>query len=922
MKRIFIFLLAITFISLNLKSQSLIKGTVKEQKEQDEAPLPFANVFIEGTTIGTTSNFDGYYELSLKQGSYNISFSFVGLEKVTRQIVVDGETPVEINVTLAATGQQLQEVKVAGVANRESETMLLMDQKKAVVAVESIGAKELSIKGVSDAEGAVTKITGITKQEGEGTLNVRGLGDRYNTTTLNGLPIPSNNAEVKNIDLTLFSTDIISHINIDKTYSSPLYGDFGGANINIVSKQLVGKPFLDFGLKSGQNSSLFGVDKMVLPDGPGMTGFYNGSLPNIDAIRDISAYGFENKWNTNTSDVLPKIGFGLAGGKEFEIGKGKLNSFFTFSYDNEDVFTERIERMVSATGTYLVNAIGEEYQFKTQSNGMLNLNYEIGNSKIYLNSLMLNSSESSLASFTGEVSSEINDGFKRRGEFERNFILVNQLLGDHQLNRSTELNWAAAYNYVMNTVPDRRENLYSTYNASTNIGELDTESAGANYRYFHTFDDNEVAGNITLHKLFGQDEKDESVYKAKLSLGYSGKYKQRTFNNYQFNHGVYDPTYVNVDNLDNFYNQENYINNEFRVTLAQPRDASGTSIDGEGYTGLISVNSGFALFEYNLSKRFLVLLGMRAEQVYQQITTRADQITGIGSNVKTFEFDELKYLPSLSLKYTLNSKQNLRFAASKTYTLPQLQEMPFMSFTGISEEIFGNPYLVPSEVYNADIKWEFFPNTGELFSATIFGKFIIDPINKTTFGGLDGQYVTANTGDWAYVYGIELDGKKDMYNAGGHKVFAAANISLMTTQTELDKTKMREETEYNFTANFNDTVSALQGAAPFIANASVGYSKRWNDNSISAVAVYNYTSDRLYAFGQDNVGDEYFLALNTLDFIVKTKFKKLGIDLSAKNLLDTEYTRVARNRIKEDKDHIIRQYKKGISFSISLKYKF
>lgn len=91
---------------------------------------------------------------------------------------------------------------------------------------------------------------------------------------------------------------------------------------------------------------------------------------------------------------------------------------------------------------------------------------------------------------------------------------------------------------------------------------------------------------------------------------------------------------------------------------------------------------------------------------------------------------------------------------------------------------------------------------------------------------------------------------------------------------------------------------------------------------MSAVFVYNYTSDRLYAFGQDHVGDEYLEALNTLDLVLKTKFNKLSVELAAKNLFDAEYKRVVKNRIEENQDHVIRQYKKGILYSASVKYRF
>jgi outer membrane receptor for ferrienterochelin and colicin len=102
-------------------------------------------------------------------------------------------------------------------------------------------AQELARKGVSDVATAVTKTSGITKQEGSGNIFVRGLGDRYNSTTMNGLPIPSNDPEKKNLNLEIFSTDIVEYISIDKGGS--IYGDFAGGNVDIISKDYKGKGF-------------------------------------------------------------------------------------------------------------------------------------------------------------------------------------------------------------------------------------------------------------------------------------------------------------------------------------------------------------------------------------------------------------------------------------------------------------------------------------------------------------------------------------------------------------------------------------------------------------------------------------------------------------------------------------------------------
>src|SRR5690606_21508658 len=116
------------------------------------------------------------------------------------QVIADKATTVDVPM-VAHEGVSLDEVVVTIAARKDSETALLLDQKKAVSIKTSIGAQELARRGVGDVATALTKTTGISKEEGSGNVFVRGLGDRYNITTMNGLPLPSNNPSKKNMDL-------------------------------------------------------------------------------------------------------------------------------------------------------------------------------------------------------------------------------------------------------------------------------------------------------------------------------------------------------------------------------------------------------------------------------------------------------------------------------------------------------------------------------------------------------------------------------------------------------------------------------------------------------------------------------------------------------------------------------------------------
>lgn len=902
-----------------------INGVLTEAQDGKQVPMPFANVFLEGTTLGATSDFDGNFSFTAPEGSYVLTCSFMGYETFRKEIVLTAGGQITVNIEMKPEGIALEGVKVEAKMNRETEMALILEQKDANIAIEGIGAKELSAKGVSDAAAAVTKVTGISKQEDAGTLNIRGLGDRYNTTTINGLPIPSNKPSAKNIDLALFTTDVISHINIEKTYNAPLYGDFGGANINIISKSLTGNDFFEISVKSGKNSSVMGLDNFTLQDGPTKNGFYTEHRPDPQLLDDVSKYAFQNNWNPVVSNkILPNIGFRVAGGKSFEFGENKLSTFLTASFDNQKRYAERLEKLVGATGFTIKDMLGEEYGYFTQSTAMANLNFEMKNSEFYWNTILLNSTEQKYTSITGKINGEIEQGYKDRSIYQQNLIIVNQLLGNHQIY-SFDVDWAIGLNNIINRVPDRRTVQFQSYDPETNVGEFETGASQETNRYFQGFDERELAGKLAVSKKFF--EKTDSYF-LKTTLGYSLKTKLRDFNRIQYTHRVNDDgNYYSVNNVDAFFNNSNYTDGLFYVSYVKPRTENKEEQDGELYNGNVNVNSVFALGEINLTKNWLILLGARYEYVKQGITVTGTEILGAipGTETQIYQFEKNSFLPSFTSKYAITSKQNIRVAASKTYTLPQLQEMPLMTFDdNISDKIIGNPWLYPSDVYNLDFKWEFFPSGGDLYSVSVFGKKIDNPMNKTGFGGFDGQYVVANTGDWAKVYGIELDVKKSVFKIGSKKLVATANLSLLKSKTVLDGKKMAEETDNYFTARFNSAKSELQGAAPLLANASLVYKQKWNDNknSVSGSVVYNYTDERLFAFGVDNSGNEYIQAINTLDIILKTEFNKIGVDFSAKNILNAEYVRVVKNRVRENVDHEVRRYKKGVNYSVSFKYNF
>ncbi|MDA3929031.1 MAG: carboxypeptidase-like regulatory domain-containing protein [Prolixibacteraceae bacterium] len=255
MKKLYLGILFIVITLSSIAQKASLKGNVSDKITGET--IVGASVIIEGTTIGAMTDFDGNFQINnIPSGTHTIICSFISYEpeKLEEISFKPGESK-ENNFLLGEAVVQVAEVNVIARVSRETEALLLMEQKEAEGIKESIGARRLSRLGVSDAAAATSKISGVTKNESTGDIYIRGLGDRYLTSTMNGLPIPSDDVEKKNIDLNLFSTDIIKNVGINKTYAVESYADQSSGAVDVGSKNYAENIELDF--STGSNTNIF-----------------------------------------------------------------------------------------------------------------------------------------------------------------------------------------------------------------------------------------------------------------------------------------------------------------------------------------------------------------------------------------------------------------------------------------------------------------------------------------------------------------------------------------------------------------------------------------------------------------------------------------------------------------------------------------
>lgn len=913
-------LLSLIFATTIFAQNGTVTGTILD-KEFNNEPLPFVNIVIKGTKQGASTDENGKYSISLKPGNYTLVIGYLGYETKEIPFTLKANEKKVINHTLEASGVQLQDVEIVQVVSKEKESALLQEQQKAVEIKQSIGAEEISKKGIGDVAAAVAKTSGISKQEGSGDIFVRGLGDRYNSTTMNGLPLPSNNPSTKNMSLDVFSTDIVEYIGIDKTFNYKNYGDFAGANVDIVSKTYKGSGMIEAGSGMNANSNAISQNKFYLQDGPKFHGFSNQPIPN----NPLASYNFTKSWDKQSATPVGSS-FYIRGGDSYSVGSnGKLSFFVNASFDNNYNYKEGARRgSVSTQAIAGKDFFRQSYEYNTSSNAMANINYKINsNHNIKFNSMYINSTSQKHEEFRGIIdifdAAPNGGGFVRRSTFDRTSLFINQLLGNHTLSDRINFDWGISYNMMTNVIPDRMQNTFVPLdddNPNTSPLIVSNLNKSDNHRYFQDMTDDELAGNFTLTYKFGKRE--DNTYKGKLIAGYSARYKEINFDATQFNFKINSQEIINLNNIDGYFNQNSFNLGYFDIQTFRGGLSTANALNPQNYNGQQIISAGFGAIEYQFTPKLFVIAGFRSEFIIQDIFYSTSLKTGKKLT------DTVEYLPSLTAKYEVSEKQNIKFAASKTYTLPQFKERAPFLFEEVGQSFFGNENLYNSTDYNFDLKWEMFPKNGEVISFTGFGKYIQNPINQVTVASATNDISWVNSGDKAIGLGIEGEWRKSIISrensTTGEKTNLGfgINVSYLFTNQDLDTQKVILENP-GISVAFTNQESRLSGASDLLINTDLSFNKEFkNDKSLTATLAGGYFSDRIYALGVTGKGDLVDSEVITVDFILKFNLSKnIGLGFNARNLTDPTI-----ERTQDIQDIVVDSYKKGRNFSVSMKYSF
>ena len=874
-------------------NNGVLKGKVFDARSQET--LIGVSIYVkEQPNIGVVSDIDGNYNLSLSTGKYTIVASYISYAtlEITNVEIKEGDQ-MNLDIDMKESAQSLDEVVVVARMNMEAEKALMIERQRSTVAVENLGAREMSVKGLSTAADGIKKITGIS-MEGKSKVYVRGLGDRYNITSLNGFPIASPNPDNKLIPLTLFPTSIVKNISVSKVYQPSVFGDYSGAHINVDTKENIGKDYLTFSVSAGGKtnvlfSDFYSADKRV-------------SLKK--EIKDMKADDFEIWQHTNNpfqsdfsiqkKSASPTVDLDLGMGKTWNMGEQKLSALFAAGFNNDYSFQDNAYiSAINAQGIVRDQYYYDKYTYETTTTLLGQLGYTVRkNDRLSYNIMYINNTEDNYMNRQGTDAEGI-DLIGSNSVYHAYALFNNQLTGKHELSLNKLFsNWQISYGHTTSEEPDRRQVMYTeNANGSLSLFKLNQQET---MRYFGELSEDEWNGDLKVKYMLGDDESQPNF----VRVGGSMRNKSRDFYsvNFYYNLKNITPEINNVYDTDGFLNYSNIENGTITV--------SKYSLPRNKYYAGSDVYASFADMEYYPTDKLLVSFGVRYEYFQQWIRYWTD-----AAQEKRAELNSHDLFPALNFKYTVNKNGNLRMGVSRTVTRPSFIEMaPFEykeSYGGATTRGYEN--IKNGYNYNFDLRYELFHGFGDMYSFGVYYKHLETPIERVQeySGSLIQSFRNVDKGT---VAGAELEISKQLTK--NFKV--DFNASYIYTHISLPEGGL-----------YTDTKRQLQGASPYLFNLDFNYSSKFGEEKqLSISTVYNLQGARIRSVGINGVGNVIEEAVHSLDFITSYSFGKgMKLKLQAKNLLNPEHKYT--QKIKETgKEETVEYFRKGIDVGLGFSIDF
>lgn len=911
-----------------------------------------AIVRVEGTDRVAFVDINGKYEIrGLAAGTYTLIATMDGFSTVTvNDVEVKAGEVKNIDFELGIDAMQ-ESIVVTATLLENSEAGLLKHRQKSNAISDAISIEEISRAGGSTAADAVAKITGASVVGGKYVF-IRGLGDRYTSTHLNGVEMPTADPDSNAFQADLFPSSVLDNIVTVKSFTPDKPGNFSGGIVDVGTKDYPTRFTMNVSMSTSFNSAATGDDFLFYEGGgtdwlgrdDGLRGLPeilqdpNLEIPTlIEARRDNEkamildqvSKAFEPVMSSETKNGPINRGFSVSIGDQRDLWGNRLGFLATLSYKRDFAVKDgwrtarwKLTEDVSDADTLINQSdfTGQNGEDQVNWGGLAMINYAVGaNHQVGLNYVYTQSGESSSQYFIGAWPEQFQDDrtlleSRILKYTERNLDSI-QLRGDHFFPEmgDLKLEWRAAVSSTSQDEPDTR--IFTDHFITREInGEPNTSYSIARSlyndpaRYFRNLEEDSDVYHLDASLPFNQ----WNGLRGKIKLGYAFDKKERDFTEIRFE-------YISESNVRyqgdpaSFFDRENVglLGNNGRRNFFGNVIQLAPDARGGNYRGESEVQAFYAMLETPLSDKLRMIAGARVE--------RADFL--VSNDDTAGELDDNDTLPSLHFIYELSDRANLRLSYGRTLARPTFREKaPYASFDFIADGIFqGNPNLQRTLIDNYDFRWEMFPNAGEILAVSVFYKSLENPIERAfniRFASEFGERTFLNVEE-ATVYGLELEGRKrlNFLSADAVNVFSVSgNVSFIESEVDIPP----EELAFLLLRDPEaSTARKLQGQSPYLVNVGFNYDNF--ETNTSASLFYNVFGPRIEEVGIGGAPNAEEQPRDLLDFSLSQHLGRgLTLKFVAKNLLDAE---VEILQSFKGQDFLRSSYQTGRSFSLSVSYK-
>lgn len=945
-------------------SAAMAKGTIRGSViDGDGQPLMSAIVMLKGSNTGTVTDLDGEFTFSVESGTYSMLVKCIGCQPVTIEgiSVKDDEVTLVKDIKLQYAGSELEEVVIKAEAIRRSEGSLIAMKRRSTSIMDGISAEQMQLVGDGTAIEASKRVTGVSIEDGK-YIYIRGLGDRYTRTTLNGIQIPGLDPDKNSLQMDIFPTSLIDNIITYKNFSAELPADFTGGLVNIETKAFPEKKIFSISLSTAYNPQMhlnpdyikykggktdflgFDDGTRALPEG---TDPVNIPTPlNGSSKEEVNSFVHSFNPTLGTSRGTSPVDYGasITLGDQYQLKntkKSSLGYIFSLSYQRaykyyDDVTYSEYQRYSEADrnemryATILKGQLGEE---STLLGGLAGIAYKTTKSKYRLTATRLQSGTSRAGIFDidNDGAAVGQSGYKATShnlEYNQRSLTNVLLAGDHSLDGDKwQVEWKLSPTWSTSNDPDVRKTAFTESATDTSF----LAGAGGNpSRIWRYLDEINASAKIDITRNYKMLDRD-----AKLKFGASHIYKKRD----------YEILFFDVQ----FFGSQNWTSNDVSQVLTPENiypngnkiyyQSGNLALNPNAYSSNVNNTAFYVSNEMSLLPKLKSVFGVRAEN-YVQKYTGSDQAYASGdtANGRNLDNEEvlsaLDFFPSVNLIYALTEKQNLRFTYGRTIARPSFKELSYAQILDpITNRIFnGSLFTYPdwdgklteTRINNFDLRWELFMKPAELISVSAFYKTFDNAIELVRIPAqqTSTEFQARNVGD-GQLYGLEFELRKDLSFISPlfSKLLFAGNLTLVKSQIQMTDLEFNARKEYERAGQTIDNVRDMAGQSPYVINMGLSYSNP--DNGLNAGVFYNVKGPTLYIVGVGLYPDVYTEPFHSLNISLnKTigKQRKTVIDFKVANLLNDRQEKFYQSYRAEDQ--IFDSFNPGITFSLGINHNF